>query len=55
MVMAKLTIDAVDLYEVLLDGAVAGWSGPVESRCIDTDTGEGDIGRFGDVDAQYTD
>ena len=53
--MELLTVDAIDLNLVLVDGSVIRGSGPAERGGIRSDAGEGHIGRLGNLDAEDVD
>lgn len=45
----------VDLNQVFLDGTIGSRLGPAEGGSIGANPGEGDIGSFGDIDAEDID
>ena len=48
-------MNAIDLYQVLLDRTIGCWRRPAKSGSIRADARERDIRGFGDIDAEHVD
>lgn len=48
-------MDSIDLYQVSLNGSIAGGPGPAQGGGVGADAGKRDIGRLGDVDTKDVD